>query len=311
MVAPSKPRVMSNRLRLSIIIPTYNRSRYLIQTVEQVCEQSFQGFELWVVDQSDDDQAEINRTAIEAMSDSRINYFRCAARGVANARNEGLVRADGEIIIFLDDDVVLLNNKFLDAHVQAYADPSVGGVTGRTVERLNKENARQTTNRVTRGGRTLVNLLGTERCQIHGLKGANMSVRAAAARMISGFDRNYIGTALLEEADFSERIMSLGWRLAFEPNAELLHLSAPAGGVRVANDAQTAYYRFRSTAYFIRKHRGRTGLIPFAITHSLIGLKLAMRHRDSSLLIRVAAGALDGLRRLHEGTDENLPSRET
>ena len=40
---------------------------------------------------------------------------------------------------------------------------------------------------------------GQERCEIHTLKGANMSVRAEAIRLMGGFDRNYTGTALLEE----------------------------------------------------------------------------------------------------------------
>ncbi len=297
---------MSTDPRLSIIIPTYNRSQYVIRTVAQVLEQSFQDFELWVVDQSDVEQAEANRIALAAMSDDRVNYLRCDARGVANARNEGLVRASHEIIVFLDDDVILLNDDFLSSHLDAYQNPLIGGVTGRTVERTNRENARPTTNRITVGGRTLINLLGTEPCRIHSLKGANMSVRATAIAGMGGFDRNYTGTALLEEADFSERIMRRGWQLWFEPKAELFHLSAPAGGVRVSTDDQTLYYRFRSTAYFVRKHRGRVGLVSFYLTHALVAAKYAAARRSIALPARLVVGSLDGIALFRRGTNETL-----
>lgn len=300
---------MSTDPRLSIIIPTYNRSQYVIRTVLQVLEQSFHDFELWVVDQSDVDQAEISREAFAAIQDERVHYFRCDTRGVANARNEGLIRVTGEVIVFLDDDVILLSDGFLRSHFDAYRDPLVGGVTGRTVERTNRENARTTTNRITPGGRTLINLLGVEPCQIHSLKGANMSVRAEAVAGMGGFDRNYTGTALLEEADFSERIIKRGWQLRFEPKAELFHLSAPAGGVRVTTDDETSFYRFRSTAYFVRKHRGRTGLMRFYATHALIAAKLGVNKRSVILPIRLIKGSRDGLKTLKEGPADTLPTR--
>lgn len=300
---------MSTNPRLSIIIPTYNRSQYVIRTVAQVLEQSFQDFEIWIIDQSDADQVEANVKALTAIQDKRLHYFRCDTRGVANARNEGLIRVIGDVIVFLDDDVILLSDDFLQSHFDAYRDPLIGGVTGRTVERTNRENARTTTNRITASGRTLINLLGVEACQIHSLKGANMSVRATAVAGMGGFDRNYTGTALLEEADFSERIMKRGWRLQFEPKAELFHLSAPAGGVRVTTDDETSFYRFRSTAYFVRKHRGRAGLVRFYATHALIAAKLALSKRSVTLSIRLIKGSRDGLKTLKEGPAETLPTR--
>ena len=300
---------MCDALRLSIIIPTFNRSRYVTQTVAQIRNQSLQNFELHVIDQSDEDQVELNRQVFAALDDERIRYCRSLTRGVANARNEGLACATGDVIVFLDDDIILLNDDFLRCHRDAYRDPATGGVTGRTVERTNRENARGTANRITSGGRTLINLLGQTPCEIHSLKGANMSVRASAIAGLGGFDRNYIGTALLEEADFSERIMKRGWKLRFEPKAELLHLSAPAGGVRVPTSDQALYYRFRSTAYFVRKHRGAAGMVPFFLTHALVAAKLAFARRNLVLPAYLFAGLLDGLATLRNGVEEALPDR--
>lgn len=292
---------------LSIIIPTFNRERYVISTVEQVLAQDFQEFELYVIDQSDIERQRVVEAGLRHHVDSgRVNYIRLDTPGVANARNEGLSRVHGDVIMFLDDDVVLLSKGFLRAHLDCYEDAGVGGVGGRTVERINRENTRRTANRITRGGRTLVNLLGQERCEIHSLKGANMSVRASAIAGMGGFDRNYSGTALLEEADFSERILQRGWRFLFEPKAELLHLSAPAGGVRVPVGKQTDFFRFRSTAYFMAKHRGRSGLVSFTLTHVIVAATRATKTRDLGLLLRAYRGARQGLKCLRDGVDQDL-----
>ena len=296
---------------LSIVIPTFNRAPYVLSTVEQVLRQDFRDFELLVIDQSDLEQQAIVADGLRQHMDSRrLHYLRLTSVGVANARNEGLARVRGRVIMFLDDDVVLLSDGFIRAHLDCYRDETIGGVTGRTIERVNRENTRRTANRITRSGRTLVNLLGQERCEIHSLKGANMSVRAEAVAGMGGFDRNYTGTALLEEADFSERILKRGWRFVFEPKAELLHVSAPAGGVRVADIDDKEFYRFRSTAYFVRKHRGPAGLVPFALTHAFVACLKSVQARNPALVLHLARGALAGLERLRAGTRQDLPRGE-
>ena len=292
---------------LSIVIPTFNRARNLISTVEQVFRQDFQDFELLVIDQSDAAQQAIVVEGVRPFVEAgQLTHLLLTSVGVANARNEGLARVRGRIVMFLDDDVVLLHEGFLRAHLDCYADPKIGGVTGRTIERVNRENTRRTANRITRSGRTVINLLGHERCEIHSLKGANMSVRSEAIAGMGGFDRSYTGTALLEEADFAERIAKRGWRFVFEPRAELLHLSAPAGGVRVATQGDKDYYRFRSTAYFIRKHRGVRGLLPFAAVHVLIAAIHAAKSRDPGLPLRMLHGAIDGISRGGNRADQDI-----
>ncbi len=123
-------------LPLTIIIPTYNRAAIMAATVEDVRKQSFTNYELWIVDQSQPEQAAQVASFVTTLSDSRIKYLHISTPGLPNSRNEGLRRARGEIILFLDDDVILLTPDFLSAHLAAYEDPKVGGVTGRHVERL-------------------------------------------------------------------------------------------------------------------------------------------------------------------------------
>ena len=105
--------------RVSVIIPTFNRSDYLRQAIASVLAQTFSAFEIVVVDDgSTDDTA----GAVAVFNDPRIIYLFQENAGRSSARNHGLSQARGEYIAFLDDDDLYLPDKlavqtdFLDAH---------------------------------------------------------------------------------------------------------------------------------------------------------------------------------------------------
>lgn len=295
-------------LRLSVVIPTLNRGRLLHDTVRQVLAQRLRELELWVIDQSDPAQRAANEAFVAEVGDGRLRYLHLPRKGLPNARNEGLVRVAAEIVLFLDDDVILLDDGFLDAHLAPYEDPAVGGVTGRIVERSVRPNAKDTASHLSPGGRTITNLWGTEARDIETLKGANMSYRMAAVRQVGGFDRRYAGTALLEDSDYSTRVAAAGWRLRYEPRCELVHLSAPTGGVRVEDALRYEAWRFRSTAYFQLKHRGPGGFAAYCGAFGLIAASRAARWRSPAALSTLAKAAAAGVRDWREGPDDALPT---
>ncbi len=292
---------------LSIIISTLNRSHYLFPLLKQIFEQSFTDFELWIIDQSEPDKAnEHQLTLTTQFGDPRLNYVHIPVKSLPHARNVGLARSSSRFVLFIDDDVILLTNHFLAAHVAAYHDPSVGGVGGRVVERSIRPNAKRTVSEITRGGRTVENLMGHESVRLKSVKGANMSFRAEVFRRVGGFDRNYTGPALLEESDLAARVVRAGWMLQFAPQAELVHLSAPSGGVRVEDAARSEYFRFRSTAYFIMKNRGWRGMTPFLLTFGLIAASRTLRWRTPRLPLHLAGAVRDGLRAAQQGPDQDI-----
>ncbi len=199
---------------VSIVIPSYNRAAILQDTIAQVLRQPFRNYELWVIDQSGTDDAQANAKYVEELNDPRLHYLYLNQSGLPNARNEALVRTRGEIVLFLDDDVILLSEDFIGAHVDAYQDPAVGGVVGRHVERSLRINSRRTACHVSWSGRTIFNLFGTERVEVRSCKGSNMSFRMAVVNEVGGFDRR---TEMLEETDYSTRVRAAGWHLIFEP----------------------------------------------------------------------------------------------
>ncbi len=294
---------------LSVIIPTLDRGRLFHDTVRQVLAQRCDDFDLWLIDQSSPAQRAANEALIGQLADPRVHYLHLDVKGLPNARNEGLARAEGRIVLFLDDDVILLDEGFLDAHVRAYGDPAVGGVTGRIVERSVRPNAKDTAAHISAGGRTITNMWGTTRRAIESCKGANMSYRRAAVDQVGGFDRRYTGTALLEDTDFSYRIRAAGWTLLYDPACELVHLSAPSGGVRVEDALRGETWRFRNTAYFVLKHRGPRHFPRFLATFGAIAAARAARWRDPSAARTLAAAIRAGVEDWRLGPDQTLPSR--
>jgi len=98
-----------NQYLVSIIIPTYNRRHLLESAVRSVLTQSYDKFELIVVDDgSEDNTFEV----IEAFRDSRIKYIKHEKnRGVAAARNTGIQASCGEFVAFQDDDDIWQQKK--------------------------------------------------------------------------------------------------------------------------------------------------------------------------------------------------------
>lgn len=97
-------KTQENRNLISIIVPVYNACRYLEDTVRSVQEQSYEAWELLLVDDcsTDESPALIERLAA---ADKRIRSIRQEVNaGAAQARNRGLLEAKGSYIAFLDAD---------------------------------------------------------------------------------------------------------------------------------------------------------------------------------------------------------------
>jgi glycosyltransferase involved in cell wall biosynthesis len=92
----------ANEPCVSVIVTTFNRSKLLLETLESILSQTFNGFELIVVDNmSVDDTEEL----VMGIQDSRIRYFKNPNNGIiAVNRNYGIEQAKGRYVAFCDDD---------------------------------------------------------------------------------------------------------------------------------------------------------------------------------------------------------------
>ena len=94
---------------VSMIVPVYQVEKYIAQCIESVLNQTFQNFELILIDDGSKDKSGIICDSYAEMDD-RILVIHTENRGAAAARNTGLERASGRYITFLDGDDYLAEN---------------------------------------------------------------------------------------------------------------------------------------------------------------------------------------------------------
>ena len=92
---------------VSVIIPSYNLKQYLGEALQSVKDQTYRNWECIIVDDgSTDGSIELAREW--ASRDSRFILIEMGGGGVCHARNRGVAAAEGEYIIFLDSDDILM-----------------------------------------------------------------------------------------------------------------------------------------------------------------------------------------------------------
>lgn len=106
---------MKKHPKVSVIIPTYNRARLIGRAIRSILNQTFQDFEIIVVDDGSTDNS---KDICCSLNDSRLHYIRHEQnRGGGAARNTGIVAAQGEYIAFQDSDDEWLSDK-LERQIQ-------------------------------------------------------------------------------------------------------------------------------------------------------------------------------------------------
>ena len=87
--------------KVSIIVPVYNSKNYIKKCIESILNQTYDDFELLIVDDGSNDNTE---SIIKKYNDERIKYFKTENNGAGNARNLGIDKSSGEFIVFVDSD---------------------------------------------------------------------------------------------------------------------------------------------------------------------------------------------------------------
>ncbi len=92
-------------MKLSVIIPTFNRAKLLKRALKSVFAQTLQPFEVIVVDDGSTDDTK------EMVKEFPIKYFYQKNKGVSTARNLGIKNSSGDVIAFLDSDDEWMKDK--------------------------------------------------------------------------------------------------------------------------------------------------------------------------------------------------------
>ena len=98
-----------NQLKISVVIPVYNASKYIQKCVDSILVQSLHDIEIICIDDgSTDGTSEILEKI--AKKDSRIKIIKQKNSGASSARNNGIRQAKGEYILFVDSDDFIIGN---------------------------------------------------------------------------------------------------------------------------------------------------------------------------------------------------------
>ena len=207
-----KSEIMSSNIFVSVVVCTFNRVGLLRECLESLVSQSYDNFEVFVVDDgSSDGTLDFLKSFSEAHS--VVNFLTQENSGPSVARNKGILGARGEIICITDDDCVV-DKDWIKNFVNAFSDDSTYGVGGKIegckpvniIERYAEKNG----------------LLNQENFSEIFLLTANAAFRKSCLDEIGGFDEHFYHMGG-EDTDLGIMIKLMGGKLRYTPDAVVLH----------------------------------------------------------------------------------------
>ena len=240
---------------ISVIVPTYQREEVLCETLKEVLNQEYPNYEVIVVDQTQEHSTETQSYLNALVREGKIQLYKVGWASLPGARNYGVERAKGDIILFIDDDVELPPG-YLHAHARVFQERAdVGAVAGRVFDRMKLADS---------PGLTIedlppeamdpgiawyhIDLVHTVKPQqVLTARGCNMAYRREIFYEHGlRFDKRFRGNAVREESDFCLQLRKTGYIIWYSPEAYLVHLGEETGG---CHDITTKSLSYQITFY--------------------------------------------------------------
>lgn len=277
-------------MNYSIIVPTCNRQKDLASLIDSILKQTVLPAEVIIIDQSNNDDTKkyIDNLRNRLLSESNTIHFIYIYQGEkssAAARNKGIDVAIGEIVSFLDDDVVLFEDYYERVLCYFKNDEKLGGVGGNVIFENKPHGWKWKLRKVLLKVFLLNNFDGTmtvsgfgypiaEReinsvMQVEMLSGCNMNFRSEYLKN-DNFDEWFNGYSYREDAELSYRISRKTF-LKMIPEAKLYHNYSKSN--RMDIQAQKVM-EVKNYYYFYKKHVKKTIISDFLFLYSLLGLSI-------------------------------------
>lgn len=208
--------------RCSVVIPTRNRARQLTSTLAALSRQTlpYAAFEILVVD---DGSTSSQRPALDCLHPHiRQRYIRSPHLGPAHARNLGVAVATGDVIVFIDDDVIVTANCLL-AHV-TFHEQNDAIAWGHTIIASEPVDLRLFPNPFgfPRPQRQAANMVDKQELPWDHFMTCNLSLRKADFESVGGFDSAFV-FANYEDMELGYRLHKQGHRLLVNARARACH----------------------------------------------------------------------------------------
>ncbi len=237
--------------KLSIVIPTYQRRDALALVLAALAQQTLAADEFEVLVVLDGPDVEVEAMLRALVPPFALRWCVQPHRGATSARNLGMRQAQGEVLVYLDDDVVP-EPGMLAAHLECHRDPNVVVIGGVNLHPESPE--------LLVGEATDYSPKHFARCSQPGyvpdyrdLSSANFSLRKRHIVAAGGFDEGFQGYGGDDDRELAIRLTRQGLRLAFEPRAFARHYVSKSW-TRLLRDHRDLG---RANRYFFSKHPDR------------------------------------------------------
>jgi GT2 family glycosyltransferase len=222
---------------ISVIIATRNRAESLIRCLDSLFAQTFSDFEIVVVDNAPSDSSTADLIADRYAPTGRARYVLEKIPGLGRAHNTGVAHAQGAILAFTDDDVIVDPNWISSIVANFASSERIGCVTGMILPAELRTRAQVWTESHGGFGKGLHRRLFdiNDKSRFGPLfpyaagafgSGANMAFRRDALEKMGGFD-NALGAGTVARGgdDIASfvAVLQAGYQLAYEPGAMVWH----------------------------------------------------------------------------------------
>lgn len=201
--------------KISIVIPTYNRKSTLKQTLHTLAGQTFTDFEVIVADDGSSDGTGDMVRSLDLPFPVKHLWHENAGRSAA--RNMGIKEAEGKIIVFVDDHIVL-DRHFIEEHLKThekYKGTNVGAVRGYVEFIKDPKDAPSKPRHLNLF--TKIKLFFEYQDPLR-FYTHNVSIRKEVLLKIRGFDEDFKEYGF-QDQECGYRITRAGYRIRFNPNA--------------------------------------------------------------------------------------------
>lgn len=193
------------------MIPAYNEEGRIAECLDSVLAGGYSNMEVIVVDDCSTDKT------VQVASKYPVRIIERKSRGgAANARNDGLKEAKGEIVAFVDADCTV-DKGWLNFLVSHYTDDNVAGVGGVIFTKQTTLFAKY------RNCLAREDYLGPENSLVDDIPGGNSSYRTEILRSVGGFDPAFAQPAAHETFELAHRLIKNGYKLIGDPRSIVWH----------------------------------------------------------------------------------------
>jgi glycosyltransferase involved in cell wall biosynthesis len=256
-------------MKFSIVIPTLNRRDRLLNVLQDLKNQEYKDFEVIILDGGSKDSTEELCASYKKYFD--IRFYRQRNPGIVAAMNEALEYSTGDIFTRTDDDVEIPPDWLKEIMATFLRFPDAGGVTGPTIiptEKLDNRDLTFFNKKITEprnifwkafkivyhdyfmegnpfavsrfyrcgafslGSNYQVSKELEDTLRVDYLESCNWSVKLESIRWIGGFDERFGGLSEYFEADAVFRVKRLGFKMYFNPKADIRHLVDRGGNFK-------------------------------------------------------------------------------